>query len=259
MKRVWDTFPFSGELDLLEARLTELDGVVYRHVLVESALTYTGRAKPLYYAENRDRFAAWADRIVHVVADNADQTSNPGREWAQRNALWHGLQDYEAGDVLITGDADEIPHPGDLAALAEFEGRWRPWKIMHKHHPVAVNLRDWTYWGGYVPHRGTGRPDMLELRQRLHSRVIRTREGRGWHFSWLGGPEAMKVKARTLLETDYANIMDNGAGSFYRDKLNPGSGDRQLELVDIDGTWPRFMQERRGPAWWYWPGPGGEG
>ena len=245
-RRVFDAFPFRNELDLLEARLIELDEVVYRHVLVESPLTYTGLPKPLYFAENKERFAPWQDKIVHVVADVSDQTSNPGRENAQRNALWRGLDGYGAGDILITGDADEIPHPDSIETTGV--------KILHRHHPVAVNLRDWTFWGGYVAQLGPRRPDMLELRQRLHSRLIPEVEGNGWHFSWLGGPEAMRVKAGTLLEKDYVPIVGNGADDFYRRKINPGSGDRNLTLVEIDETWPRYMQERRGPKSWYWPG-----
>jgi hypothetical protein len=246
MRRIYDTFPFSNELDLLEARLIELDDVVYRHVLVESPLTYTGRPKPLYFAENKERFAPWQDKIIHVIADTGECTSSPQREYVQRNALWRGMEDFGKGDILITGDADEIPHPETIEVTGV--------KIMHRHHPVAVNLRDYTPWGGYVAQLGPKRPDMMELRQRLHSRIIRTREGKGWHFSWLGGPEAMRVKARTLLETDYVPIMDNGAGHYYRDRVNPGSGDRALTLVEIDETWPKFMQDRRGPKSWYWPG-----
>jgi hypothetical protein len=246
MRRVFDVFTFRDELDLLECRLIELEAAVYRHVLVESPLTYTGLPKPLHYAENKKRFAPWEDRIIHVVADISDQTSNPGRENAQRNAAWRGLDDYGAGDILIHGDADEIPHPGTIQSTGI--------KILHRHHPVAVNLRDWTYWGGYVGQLGPRRPDMLELRQRLHSRVIPEINGNGWHFSWLGGPDAMLAKARTLLETYYVPVMDNGAQDFYRNKVNPGSGDRNLALVEIDETWPKFMQERRGPKSWYWPG-----
>ena len=69
MRRVFDAFTFSDELDLLEARLTELDSAVYRHVLVEAPVTFQGGPKPLHYLENRDRFAPWADKIIHVTAD----------------------------------------------------------------------------------------------------------------------------------------------------------------------------------------------
>ena len=246
MTRVFDVFMFRDELDLLECRLTELDGAVWRHVLVEAPLTYRGDPKPLHYAENRERFAAWQDKIIHVIADTSGQSSPPGRENAQRNAAWQALDDYGTGDILVHGDADEIPHPAEIGTAGI--------KILHRHHPVAVNLRDQVYWGGYVGQAGPRRPDMMELRQRLHSRVIPRVHGSGWHFSWLGGPEAMRAKARTLCEPDYAAIMDNGAEDFYRRKINPGSGDRNLELAEIDETWPRYMRERRGPRAWYWPG-----
>src|SRR5258708_4651099 len=126
---------FRDELDLLECRLIELEDAVYRHVLVESPLTYTGLPKPLYYAENRERFTPWQDKIIHVIADISDQTSNPGRENAQRNAAWRGLAEYGEKDILIHGDADEIPHPSTIQSTGI--------KILHQHHPVAVNLRDY--------------------------------------------------------------------------------------------------------------------
>ena len=56
MRKAWDAFLFCNELDLLEARLTELDSAVYRHVLVEAPVTFQGDPKPLWYAENKERF-----------------------------------------------------------------------------------------------------------------------------------------------------------------------------------------------------------
>jgi hypothetical protein len=255
IRRIWDSFCYAGEADLLECRLTELYDHVHAFVIVESNLTYSGNPKPLWFAESAERFDPWAGKIRYVIA-KADPGPSPAvREAAQRNAAWDGLEDFSDGDILIQGDADEIPHPDDLAFLAAEDRNWRQRKIMHRHHPVAVNLLDSTPWGGYVPHRGgVVQPDMMELRQRLHSRIIPEVRGHGWHFSWLGGPEAMRAKAATLCEPDYLPKMVNGAEDFYRRKINPGSGDRNLALVEIDGTWPRYMQERRGPATWYWPG-----
>jgi beta-1,4-mannosyl-glycoprotein beta-1,4-N-acetylglucosaminyltransferase len=252
-RRIFDCFPFAGELDLLECRLAELYDCVHRFVLAESPVTYSGLEKPLYYQENAGRFERWADKITYIVVDTSAHQTAPSRENAQRNALRQGLEDFGAGDVLVTGDADEIPHPQDLAEVAS-QWPFPVCKILHRHHPVAVNLRDSTFWGGYVPHLGLPVPDLMELRQRLHSRLIPEVEGNGWHFSWLGGPDAMKAKAATLCEPDYLPKMLNGAEDFYRNRVNPGSGDRSLAVAEIDGTWPRFMQERRGPAYWYWPG-----
>ena len=255
---IWDAFPFAGELDLLECRLTENCHLVHRFVIAESNVTYSGLEKPLFYQENHERFAAWAGKITYIVVDTSALLTAAERENAQRNALRQGLEDFGSQDVLITGDADEIPHPMDLEDIAS---QW-PFplcKILHRHHPVAANLRDSTYWGGYVPHLGLPVPDLMELRQRLHSRLIPEVNGNGWHFSWLGGPDVMRRKAASLVETDFAPKMERGAEDFYRNKVNPGSGDRALQLVEIDGTWPKFMQERRGPAAWYWPGGEGNG
>jgi hypothetical protein len=53
--RIFDTFPFDGELDLLEHRLAETYDLVDAFVLVEAAQTYSGAPKELTFAANRDR------------------------------------------------------------------------------------------------------------------------------------------------------------------------------------------------------------
>ena len=101
--RVFDTFLFCDELDLLEVRLLELHDHVYRFVLVESPLTFQGNPKPLYYADNKERFATYADKIIHVIADLDSLGEGMAREHAQRNATWQGLGDYEPATSSCTG------------------------------------------------------------------------------------------------------------------------------------------------------------
>ena len=84
MRRIWDAFPFCGELDLLECRLTELSEYVHRFVIAESNVTYTGLPKPLHYQENAARFEAWAGKITYVVVDTSSHLTAPSRENAQR-------------------------------------------------------------------------------------------------------------------------------------------------------------------------------
>ena len=54
--RIFDSFIFFNELDLLEMRLNILNDVVDYFVLTESPWTVSGNSKPLYYQENKDRF-----------------------------------------------------------------------------------------------------------------------------------------------------------------------------------------------------------
>ncbi|MGA0894211.1 MAG: N-acetylglucosaminyltransferase, partial [Ilumatobacteraceae bacterium] len=65
--KVIDAFPFNNEHDILECRLVELYDSVDAFVLVEATRDHQDHAKPLWYAEHAERFAPWADKIVHVV------------------------------------------------------------------------------------------------------------------------------------------------------------------------------------------------
>jgi hypothetical protein len=108
-----DAFPFFNELDILELRLTELSPVVDRFVIVEANRTHKGTLKPLYYAENKARFAEWEDKIVHIVCALPDDGDGlPAirrREMMQRNAILAGVRDCADTDMIMISDCDEIP------------------------------------------------------------------------------------------------------------------------------------------------------
>ena len=51
--KIFDTFIFFNELDLLTLRFNALDDVVDKFVLVESTKTFQGKNKPLFFNENK--------------------------------------------------------------------------------------------------------------------------------------------------------------------------------------------------------------
>ncbi|HEY2326040.1 MAG TPA: hypothetical protein VGH52_01005 [Gaiellaceae bacterium] len=109
-----DCILFGGELDILELHLKILDDAVDWFVLVEARQTHAGQRKPLFYAEHKERFHRWSDRIVHVVLDElpADELRKRS-EIFQRNSLLRGLDKLPGlpDDVVIVADVDEIPFP----------------------------------------------------------------------------------------------------------------------------------------------------
>ena len=111
---ICDTFMFFNELDVLEIRLHELSDVVDRFVLVESPRTFTNKPKPCYYADHKERFADFHDRLMYVRADDFDSV-NMGNPWDveayHRRCLLQGLQDCKPDDVIMMSDVDEIPRP----------------------------------------------------------------------------------------------------------------------------------------------------
>lgn len=244
---MFDAFLFCDELDLLECRLIELDQAVYRHVLVESPITFQGRPKPLYFAENKERFAPWADKIIHVVADLEDYLDHWAREHASREALWCGLDDFGGDDILLLSDADEIPR---AKACQEAVGR----SLLMRNHVLAVNLLSPGWWGGTVAVSGPSRPSMQEVRDRKHSTIQAVIPDAGWHFPWLGGPDAIRAKVGSFSHPEMAETVNANAERLYANRQNPGSGGKHLILTAIDSSWPQYMQEKRGPSVWYWSG-----
>ncbi|KAL8459336.1 hypothetical protein ACS0TY_035872 [Phlomoides rotata] len=128
-RRVFDAIIFSHELDLLEIRWNELYPYVHKFVILEANTTFTGIQKPLFFAENRARFAFAEDKIVHGVFPGriASQGSNfdPFKvESAQRIAMNQLLRraGITNGDVLLVSDTDEIPTPHTVKLLQWCDG-----------------------------------------------------------------------------------------------------------------------------------------
>ena len=71
---IFDTFTFYNELDLLELRLNILGDVVDHFVINEANITFTGKPKPLYYQENKERFKKWEHKIIHHVTIDDNET-----------------------------------------------------------------------------------------------------------------------------------------------------------------------------------------
>ena len=113
---LYDCFTFFNELDILEIRLNEMAPAVDRFVLVEARKTFQGADKPLYFEENKHRFASFLNKIEHIVIDFPD--NNDGyrqaksaawaREYFQRDQISRGLQSMTADDLILVSDVDEI-------------------------------------------------------------------------------------------------------------------------------------------------------
>ena len=105
-----DTFQFFNELDILELRFRALDKYVDKFILVESPETHNGNPKPLFFEDNRDRFAPWMDKIIHVIAPKCASSGIWDREKHQRECILMGIPEDLPDDAhIMVSDADEIP------------------------------------------------------------------------------------------------------------------------------------------------------
>ncbi|MDR1700993.1 MAG: glycosyl transferase GT17 family protein, partial [Lachnoclostridium sp.] len=76
---IYDCFLFFNELDLLDIRFNILDPVVDRFVIAEATRTFTNNEKLLYFAENRERYAQFLDKIIYIKIDTYPKYETP---WA---------------------------------------------------------------------------------------------------------------------------------------------------------------------------------
>ena len=128
-------------------------------LVVESEITHSGKQKEMYFgdvlAEPSSRFLPWKDRILHVVLRDDDfppglregqgvYMSQHSREVFQRNQLLRALGPGGAADlaavkvglrapgegldgsldIVVFGDADEIPSPAAMRALRRAGWSW---------------------------------------------------------------------------------------------------------------------------------------
>ncbi|HEY4355062.1 MAG TPA: hypothetical protein VGN16_04875 [Acidobacteriaceae bacterium] len=140
-RRIYDSFLFDGELDLLEFRLRQNYDETDFFVLVEAGETYRGHPKPFTFAEHRDRFA-WAAaklRPIQLKALGNPSSSPKQRALVQRNAIVLALSEAAPEDILLVADADEIPSLSALRWLRD-QGIGEPHRLEMTRHYQRINL-----------------------------------------------------------------------------------------------------------------------
>lgn len=274
MPRIFDCFLLFNELDLLEIRLNEMAPLVDRFVVAEATTTFSGQPKPLHFELNRARFSAFEDKLTYLVVDTANMASDGWeRRRKQCDALSLGIADAAPDDIILLSDLDEI-----LSAPTISELRARPPRVGEV---VCFELRMFNYfvnlelderWLRSGP-RAIRRADLktMERLRKVHGpspkwrhdilRVMRawSQMGRpirrrvvkdaGWHFSYLGGVEAVQRKLKSYAAHD--TVPDEYLTSDkVQDLMTAGvsisrMGSRRLHRRMIDETFPSYLREHQ--------------
>ena len=234
---IFDCFPFFNELDLLEIRLNELSDIVDVFVLSEATLTFTGKEKPLYYLENRDRFYKFADRIHHIVINTYDDVdiSNPwsmDRKQKQMGVNFlqesFGLNEY---DIVILSDCDEIPKAESIkkALTQDWDRMAIQMSIFYYYMNCICTSKRWTF------------PQIIRPEKEIQLSKIRGKRFRkklsngGWHFSYLMD---IKQKLDSFAHSEF-NEPPYNQSDWIKKKKEAGKDlfDRNLKfefLTDLD-------------------------
>lgn len=268
---IYDCFSFFNELDLLEIRLNVLKDVVDKFVLVEAAQTHTGQPKPLYFSENSSRFAAFKDKIIHIVVDDFSDAekfaTERERAWAreniQRNAIVRGLADAKDDDTILISDLDEIPDPQAVLKAVGKPGLTRlglmpcyyflnyrnystpEWTLSTQVLSYRTFCDPKTYrrfrFNEFVV-RSVNRPPSASIIR--FSKSSRTIHRAGWHFSYQGGVKMICRKIRSIAHTEFNNE-NTHSESWIEQRIRNGEdiflrGDRFF-AEKLDDRFPSYL------------------
>lgn len=266
--KIIDCFPFFNEFLLLDVRVAELDDVVDKFVIVESAETFTGVDKPLYLSECiKTRYAKYADKIhlITVPKHVPDLSSIPDgqpvyephwhREFFQKNHISkENLSSLSLADddIIIYGDADEITKNSAVRDIKEGKlgnegGRFGGPTYYYKFNLVMSwqrpdrNDPELSHKTGWVPYRNFTNFNS----ERESGRTILPNSM--WHFSYLMSAEDIKTKMESFSHQEFRGLatmnhivhaLDNNKDVLSR----PGI---KFTAVEIDETFPRYVKENK--------------
>lgn len=244
--------------------------VVDKFVISEATETFAGSPKPLYYEENKEMFAEFADKIIHVVVDDTPPGYTHDRDTFQKNAVGRGLKDCKDDDIIIFSDLDEIPNPEKVKEiLLDFDSS----KIYHfaqRMFYCYLNMEEVS--GKLLSYAGEF--DGVEKKQWIGSKMctyglmkeqnlqtgelrfperkacgVRVSEG-GWHFGYMGGHGEKDAKKRVAEKVRSAAHQEYNKAEILSDvvnKLKDGKDifgrNAEFKLVPIDESYPEYLRE----------------
>lgn len=199
---IYDLFTFAGEYDLLEIRFN-VHKDVDKFVIVEGMETFSGRPKPLYWIErNRDRFEEWENKVEYYIVDSYTDESilaqMKDRPYVDQPAFQKAFYQKEMlRKVLekLNPDNEDLVYYGDADEL------WKPQQVddrVHKLRQLAysyfLNNRSVEDWRGTIVTKWKNLKNGCLNDMRANPVEEDILNDGGWHWTNLGGLEAIKRK-----------------------------------------------------------------
>ncbi len=244
-RKIFDVFLFNNELRILRMKLHEMADWVDGFVLVEARQTFTGAPKPLVFQENREQFAAFADKIVHVVVDRfPDHIRHPwAREYYQRDMGITGLSGrVREDDLVIVSDSDEVI---SKEAVQGFDGEYAPMGLERMRY--FLNYRQVLPPGRLKEYPSIWRARYLRSIGLSNARETLRAEKKaqrlspaGWHFTSVTDAPGIAAKLGNSSHQEHAGAkVDAITGVLTR--IRGGECEEGWERTEIDERFPAYL------------------
>jgi len=288
-QKLFDVFLFLNELDLLELRLKTLYPIVDYFIITEINETFSGKSKPLIFERNREKFKQFHKKIIYnpITAEELlklkqtkwrDYVSDLNkslphkhkgkpakyikeslkREISHRDSAILGFYDIaNKDDLILLSDLDEIPNPEAISDAIK--------KTITKPHYFKmtwflywINNQVSEPWFGTVLFKFRNlKGNSLDNFRFASSKEIKVPgpiiKNGGWHFSYLGGIDAIIYKLKSHPFQGYkvliALLLDKFKIRRIKNTIKQNKDiffqNRTLSIIDIDESYPSEMLKDR--------------
>ena len=255
---IYDCIPFFNELDILKLRMQIMAPYVDKFVLEESTVTFSGEPKEMTFANHRDMFAEFEDKIIYVAVDNSPMTgvTTHERDKFQKNQLIRGMTDCKPDDIVIFSDVDEIPNPITLEKIIQNFDSEKIYHLAQRMFYCFLNMEEVSgsllsitgefkgvsrkQWLGTKVCSFANLPEegIVFLREVSPDdpRSVRVEDG-GWHFGYMGGDGERNVAKRIGIKVKAAAHQEYNSSRYLNEAV-----DRLLCGEDIFGRNARFVR-----------------
>lgn len=209
---VIDIFLYNGESDILDIHLNVLKNHVDQFIICEAPLTFTGKPKPLYFKEVEHLYTDFPikyyvidenDEELWEMARNSPNTQGAEhwkREFVHKESIKKALTHLNDDDIVFIGDVDEVWNPAECLGLMDGDGpsKYMAWKIALNVFCYYLNNKSTEQFYGTLVTRYKSIKNVCLNHQRTRSVTLfgnyPSYEGKGWHFTSMGGFNEFKRK-----------------------------------------------------------------
>lgn len=212
MSKIYDVMTVFNEIDTWMLKFEILNDSVDYFVVNECPLTFSGKEKPLYFFENRDKFTKFSNKIIHHVFDEEkagwDQWD---RDREHKNGAMQALEGLASDeDVIFYSDADEIwePHAINFDNFNDDTLYILMQKCYYYYlncewyniHTPDINIWRGTKYSSYKLLKQHSFDVFRDWNSYFHLNNNFKKQyinNCGWHWSFLGGSENIKYKIQS--------------------------------------------------------------
>lgn len=268
-------FPFRNEVEILETKLETLGDYVDRIIIAEGAYTFSGhKREPVFldWAKGSATYAKYEKKILYHLdmsmgsAPPVDRFQNGteyrwGRDIHLRDSLGDIALLYNPDDTVILTDCDEIPSPKWIKRLDGISNvrhalLWRHCYYVDYRAPLC-RLHEQVCRA--FPVKMLKQHSMEEMARGGYDQLDGDiYDGQGWHFTYMGGAEAIRKKLGDFAHGEFdkppyndlqyiEDRMFTGRDLFNREYLNCVRAypiDLPPYLVANKDKWPELWSPR---------------